>query len=432
MRQRLISAPVNIVLPVPVWPSTIALWLAWANRSSTIGAPLVRVRPYRCPVGSYRSEAEWSRRRGERRRVEVALGDRPRCRARQGRRARRRASRNVGDVELEPRAPAPRAGSSRAARRGPRGRPPRGAGPCRRGRSGRAPAWTDRRAAVGGRADPLALDVGELAALGGQPVGGPDLAQAGRHERHRLGARRAAGPASRPAPTPSTASSAESQPGSTSAGQRRDGMSAVATLLARDQPGLDAVLGLARPSAGVPERVELLGRRPRGRRRRGPRPRAARRVDRPPPLGLARRVEQQVRPPEPPLRGRDLAVQRGVGGQRLLDAPALGVLRHRGQVLAGITLGRDGQELERSPDAVVDVGDRLEGGVALDVPHELDAQRRKLDAASAERDANVWSVFACPSPDDRVPPRGSQPRCVQRSAHLAGRASLRPRRGDLG
>ena len=42
MKQRAISAPVNIVLPVPVWPSTIALWLAWANRSRTIGAPVVR------------------------------------------------------------------------------------------------------------------------------------------------------------------------------------------------------------------------------------------------------------------------------------------------------------------------------------------------------------------------------------------------------
>ena len=45
MKQRAISAPVNIVLPVPVWPRTMALWLAWANRSRTIGAPLVRARP---------------------------------------------------------------------------------------------------------------------------------------------------------------------------------------------------------------------------------------------------------------------------------------------------------------------------------------------------------------------------------------------------
>ena len=52
MKQRAISAPVNIVLPVPVCPRTIALWLAWAKRSRTIGAPVVRARPYRCPVGS--------------------------------------------------------------------------------------------------------------------------------------------------------------------------------------------------------------------------------------------------------------------------------------------------------------------------------------------------------------------------------------------
>ncbi len=40
----------------------------------------------------------------------------------------------------------------------------------------------------------LALDVGELAALGGQPFGRPDLAEAHRHERHRLGARERADP----------------------------------------------------------------------------------------------------------------------------------------------------------------------------------------------------------------------------------------------
>ena len=178
------------------------------------------------------------------------------------------------------------------------------------------------------------------------------------------------------APTPSVASSAESQPGSTWAGQRRDGTSAVATRLARDQPGLDAV-GLARPGAGVPERVELLGRRLAdsdpvvlGS--------AQERVDRAPPFRLARRVEEQVGPPEAPLRRRDLAIEGAVGHQRLLDAPALGVFRHGGQVLAGITLGPDGQDLERPPDAAVDVGDGLECGVALDVPHELDAQWRKL------------------------------------------------------
>ena len=48
------------------------------------------------------------------------------------------------------------------------------------------------------------------------------------------------------------------------------------------------------------------------------------------------------------------------------------------QAKAGITLGPDRQDLERSPDAAIDVGDGLECGVALDVPHELDAQRRKL------------------------------------------------------
>ncbi len=39
------------------------------------------------------------------------------------------------------------------------------------------------------------------------------------------------------APTPSVASSAESQPGSTWAGQRRDGMSAVATVSPEISPG---------------------------------------------------------------------------------------------------------------------------------------------------------------------------------------------------
>ena len=52
MKERAISAPVNIVLPLPVWPRTIALWLSWANRSSTIGAPVARDRPYRWPAGS--------------------------------------------------------------------------------------------------------------------------------------------------------------------------------------------------------------------------------------------------------------------------------------------------------------------------------------------------------------------------------------------
>ena len=39
------------------------------------------------------------------------------------------------------------------------------------------------------------------------------------------------------APTPSVASSAESQPGSTCPGQRRDGMSAVATVVPVISPG---------------------------------------------------------------------------------------------------------------------------------------------------------------------------------------------------
>ena len=94
--------------------------------------------------------------------------------------------------------------------------------------------------------------------------------------------------------------------------------------------------------------------------------------------GLTRRIEEQVGPSEAPLRRRDLAVEGGVGHQRLLDAPALGVFRHGAQVLAGITIGPDGQDLEPPPDAGVGVGDGLECGIALDVPHELDAQWRKL------------------------------------------------------
>lgn len=66
----------------------------------------------------------------------------------------------------------------------------------------------------------------------------------------------------------------------------------------------------------------------------------------------------------------------------ILDTPALGVLRHGGHVLAWISLGPGGQDLEWPPDAVVDVGDGIERGVPLQVPHELDAQRSKLDAGS--------------------------------------------------
>ena len=101
----------------------------------------------------------------------------------------------------------------------------------------------------------------------------------------------------------------------------------------------------------------------------------------PPELGLARRVEEEICPPERPSRRRgDLAVQRRVRGERSDDPLALDPLLHGREVLARVPLRRDREELERSRDRVIERGERLEGRLALDLGHELEVHRRELEA----------------------------------------------------
>ncbi len=92
-------------------------------------------------------------------------------------------------------------------------------------------------------------------------------------------------------------------------------------------------------------------------------------------------VEEQVRAAEPALGRRELAVQGPVGRHRLLDPPALGARCHRLQVLAWIALREDREDLVWAPNAAIEVADRRESSVALDVSHELDAHWQELDAA---------------------------------------------------
>ena len=126
-------------------------------------------------------------RRREARAVEVALADRA-LTAGPGRAdAQASPMRSVADVDLD--AEAPSLEPDRLEPLGQRGSigrleeqdrvdevDPPGAG-------GDRPAGGDR-----GRVEPLALDIGDLASLGGQPLARPDDPQARRHERHRLGA----------------------------------------------------------------------------------------------------------------------------------------------------------------------------------------------------------------------------------------------------
>ena len=181
------------------------------------------------------------------------------------------------------------------------------------------------------------------------------------------------------APRPSTARRPVSQPGSTSAGQRLPGASAVMRRSPLISAALDPILRI-RMGHGRPERAELVRRDLAGDH-------AAFLGDPgeaghdPSKLGLARGVEEEIRPPEGPPWGRgDLAVQRRVRGERPEDPLPLGPLLHRGEVVARVPLRRNRQQLERPRDRVVEGGERLEGGRALDLGHELEVHRRELEA----------------------------------------------------
>ena len=428
MRQRLISAPVNIVLPVPVWPEHDRV-------VARVGEPVEHDRraarpgpPVQVPRGLVQVRRGVEEGGGERCRVEVALGERPRCRTRQGRPP------GVGeperrDLELEPRAPAlePRRldplGEARAVIRLEE--------QDRIDEVDPAAARLDRTPRSGRRvAHPLALHVAELAPLGGQPVGRPDLAQARRHERHRLGA------PERPDPHRDRANPLDREELGQPAGLdlrrpasgRREGRQ---QLLARDHRRADPVLRPG-PSDGGPQRAELRG----FDLARGHAPllgRAGEARHRPPQLGLARRVEQQIGAPQRPAwGGGDLAVQRGIRGERPYDPLALDPRLHRRQVLVGVPLGGDRDELERSRDRVVEGGERLEGRVPLRLGHQLEIDRGELEP-SDEVTADVKLVIRDASartlrgprlrpPDLRPPdgrPAGVGERCRDDGAHTS-------------
>ena len=163
-KQRPISAPENIVLPVPVWPSTIALWLVWPKRSRTIGASVRRAIPYRWPDGSYRSEAAWS--------SEAASEGESRLRSATGRGAG--PGRTVDQASARRKVAGSRSMSAALRLQAQQLEPLAQAGPIGRldqehgvdqihpTLAGVDPPPTGDR----GRAEALALDVGELAALG--------------------------------------------------------------------------------------------------------------------------------------------------------------------------------------------------------------------------------------------------------------------------
>ena len=224
---------------------------------------------------------------------------------------------------------------------------------------------------------PLALDVDELAPLGRDPIGRPNLAQARGHERHGLGARQRAH-------------------------AHRDRGDAID----RQEPGQPARLDLGRPAAtrcerrrqpiagdqgradgelrsltgdGRPQRTQFVGAELAGED--APFLRDSREArGHPSQLGLARRVEQQVGPPQRPPRCRgDLAVQRGVREQCPLDPPALGPLLHHREVLLGVPVGRHREQLECPRDRVVEGGERLEGGRPFRLGHELEIDGRELE-----------------------------------------------------
>ncbi len=388
MRQRLISAPVNIVLPVPVWPEDDRVVAGVGepiqdDRRATRPRPPVQVTARLVQVGGRMEEA-----RGEAGRIEVALGERPGCRTRQGRPP------GVGEPERRDLEVEPETATLEAEQFDPL---PKRRGLGRLEQQDRvdevdpSAARLDR-ASGGGRgvAHPLAFDVDELAPLRGQAVGRSDLAEADGHERHRLAA------PERPDPHRDRGDALDRQETGQPAGfhlgrpatrGREGGGQAVAA----DERGGHAMLRAGAPHRR-PERAELV--RPDlagddapflgdpGETRHDP-----------PKLGLARRVEEEVRPPERPARRRgDLAVQRRVRGERSDDPLALDPLLHGGEVLAGVPLGRDREELERSRDRVVERGERLEGRLALDLGHELEVHRRELEAgdeAALDRQAGL-------------------------------------------
>ena len=183
-------------------------------------------------------------------------------------------------------------------------------------------------------------------------------------------------------------------------------------MLATDQRGTDPILRI-RVGHGRPERAELV-------RRDLTSDHAAFLGDPgeaghdPSKLGLARGVEEEIRPPEGSPRGRgDLAVQRRVRGERPEDPLPLGPLLHRGEVVARVPLRRNRQELERPRDRVIEGGERLKGRRALDLGHELEVHRRELEArdeAAVDAEAVVGDaarpVRAREAPDED-PHRGT-------------------------
>jgi hypothetical protein len=230
-----------------------------------------------------------------------------------------------------------------------------------------------------GCVESLALHVRDLAPLCGQPVARPDDPQARRHERHRLGT--VQGP---------------------------DAHRGGGETLEREQPREPAWRNLARPATAEVERGDQVGTLgaagadPVGRAGPGDtRPQAGERRSVEPPvveaallgdapdkvegsgeLGLRRRVDQQDRPSRRPRRrGRDLVV---VGGVRSEDPLASRVDRGADgvEVLARAAAGSHGEELEGSRDGVVQRGEVLEGGLLLGLGHELEVQRRELEAAA--------------------------------------------------
>ena len=312
---------------------------------------------------------------GERRRVEVALGERPRRRTRQGRPP------GVGeperrDLELEARAPALEAhrldplGEARAVIA------PRRAGPCRRGRSVRGPPGP--RAAQPSPCRPTR----SRSTSPSSPRSAASRSAARTWRRRVVMNAIASARAERPDPHRDRADAIDRQQRRQPAGldlgrpapgrdeRRRDG-------LARDQPGLDPVApprpGDGRPTAHRAPRpatsrasdAALLGsarrarRSPAAARARSPRRAAGRSV-----AGAAARRRSRGRARRTRRMPARSACPRPVPPSRARCSPGSARPGPRG---AG-TVAR----------CVVDGGEGLERGVPLDVSHELDAQWREL------------------------------------------------------
>ena len=182
------------------------------------------------------------------------------------------------------------------------------------------------------------------------------------------------------AATPGTASSGASQPGTISAGQRRPRAAAAMTSSPVARPGAQAVGGADSRDVG-PQRDEvvasdlasgqalLLGHPPHD-------------AERPLELGPRWRVEEQVRATQRAARrGRQLAVQGGVGAEPLVRAAPREALLDRAEVLVRRSIGGHREQGERARHGVVQGRQRLEGRLALALGHQLEVHRRELEAA---------------------------------------------------